>query len=146
MAAEHAFNVEQAMMERPPRGPVKVSEEFMAAFRAPIAGCSRMCHCGRTHFDNSDNMWDWNDGELEELQARHNDDPDLCVAHDHAIGCYVIDGKEYVLDCPCQGGASIEKWIIRHSHAIAAFLNARVERLKREAEAAPTVKLSEEPE
>jgi hypothetical protein len=132
------------MMIRPTRGSVKVSEEFMRAFDSLCNGCVRICHCGRTHFDN-EGHWDWSKGELEDLIANANKDPDLYIGHPYGVGCYIVDDKEYVHDCPCQGGAQFERFIIRHAHAIANFLNARAKGLEVEA-AATKVKLPSEPE
>ncbi len=104
---------------------------FEDSFRAGFGGCVMDCHCGRTCFDDSSNSYDWDSGELETLRLRSDQEPDKCVALAHACSALTIDGKTFVLGCPCGGPVAYEKFLRNHAEQIAKFLVAvRKERLE----------------
>lgn len=119
------------MSATPPNKPP--SKEFKDAFDDHVSGSVRTCECGITYFDGF-NHWDWNEGELEDLRKKAKADPEKYVEIDCAAGCYQIDGREYVWDCPCNGGYKYQHFLLRHATRILAFLEAHAKRLEEEAE------------
>lgn len=110
-----------------------VSIEFERAFASNSSGCRRECYCGRVHFDTY-NKWDWEEGELEELEARQAKEPDRYIGEGNSIGSYELMGHEIVLGCKCNTGARYEDFLIRHAREIATYLNERADRLQKEAD------------
>ena len=111
--------------------PEKPSEIFEEAFRGGFGGCSMVCECGRVCFDYY-NHYDWNQGELEELQKKAADNPKKYVPLDYSCCALCIDGKTFVMGCPCNGARKYEDWIRRHAERLAEFLvGIRKERLDR---------------
>ena len=109
------------------------SEIFEDAFRDITNGCERECTCGIVHFDVY-NSRDWEEGELDRLLKLQTEKPGRYISHDHSVGCYIIDGKEYVFGCPCKFGDKYEKFIRDHSSQIAVYLNKWSEVLKEKSE------------
>lgn len=70
-------------------------QNFARAFCLNGAGCYETCNCGKIFYDSC-NVWDWNDGEFEALQANKN-----AVACDYAIERFEIEGRYFVPDCNC---------------------------------------------
>lgn len=113
----------------------RISKIFEEAFDSGGAGSVRECVCGRTHFDDSwDSGWDWEEGELEELRKFEEESPDKFVSHDCAIGCMVIDNKEFVYDCECGLVEKYERFIIHHEMQLRRYLNKRKEMMTRKLE------------
>lgn len=108
------------------------SNDFEMAFSDHGGGCVRICHCGRTLF-NSDGDWDWEKGELEELQKKADEDPDHFIDLPYTVSTCTINSSEYVMGCPCNGMRAYEDFIINHATQIAKYLNKRVEALERKA-------------
>lgn len=102
---------------------------FEEAFRCPFSGCRGTCECG-AEFYNPDNCWDWEEGELERLEA----DKDT-IGINHSVGYVKFEGREYVDACDCwhKRAQSIIEFIVGHGSGIADFLNA--ERKRKIAEA-----------
>lgn len=109
-----------------------VSELFERGFAENSSGCIRECECGRVTF-NPSGGWTWEKGELEELFAKQDADPDKYRSVNHSVGSMTIDDKEYVLGCPCNAGRQTEDFIIKHARQVAKYLNARAEALERHA-------------
>lgn len=108
------------------------SEIFEDAFSSRMSGCIRDCQCGRVHFDTY-NTYDWEKGELEDFEKRSAEKPDKYISHDHSIGTMIIDGQEFVMDCPCGGAERYERFILRHEKQIAEYLNKRADEMTRNA-------------
>jgi hypothetical protein len=108
------------------------SDEFKNAFDDHVSGSVRTCECGITYFDGF-NRWDWEEGELEDYRKKAKKEPEKYVEIDCAAGCYQIDGREYVWDCPCNGGFKYQSFLLRHATRILAFLDAHAKRLEEEA-------------
>jgi hypothetical protein len=107
---------------------VPASQTFERAFDTGCAGCVRVCACGKTHYD-TENDWDWEEGEYESLESDPN-----AVPHDCAVGTMNIDGQEIVLGCDCDLAAKYEKFIVAHARQISEYLNARAKLLRDEAD------------
>jgi hypothetical protein len=101
----------------------EVSERFKEAFDDCGGSSHLTCECGRTHYDTS-HPGDYEAGELERFDKMHEQDPEKYIPCDHSIGYYCIDGKSFVWDCPCKGGLPYEKFIKKHRHGIAEYLNS----------------------
>ena len=90
--------------------------------------------CGRIHFDST-RQGDWEEGEVEELTAAVEKDPDRYTAHVGFVHWVMYDGVVLVSDCPC---GQVEKtatalWNMRRP--IAEFLKRATMIQKREADA-----------
>jgi hypothetical protein len=110
------------------------SELFETIFDSHGGGCRRECACGRTHFDISDNGWDWEDGELEGLQAKAKEQPDKYIEHDGIVGCMEICGAVIVYDCKCGLALAHERFLVVDAERIAKYLNERAKRLREKAD------------
>ena len=64
------------------------------AFRSGIGHSRFECNCGNV-FYNSNGSWDWEEGELEELN--NSDATDL----DYTVSTVILEGIEYCMDCIC---------------------------------------------
>lgn len=108
---------------------------FERAFSSGDNGCRRTCACGRVFYD-IENHWDWEDGEMEALQANKD-----ATAMPHACGGVILHGAEYAMDCTCWHPMAEQLiGIIRtNKRRIAKFINLEAEHLKRLAETAPKV-------
>lgn len=111
-------------------------ENFENAFRTSTGSCLFECKCGRRFF-NSNGGWDWEDGELEELEE-DNTATDL----DWSVGSLYFDSAEYARDCDCwhDRAKNLMGLIDRHSRQLAEYLNSEKDRKTKEAKLMPTVK------
>ena len=110
------------------------SELFEDIFRSNNGGCLRICVCGRINFDSSDNGWDWDQGELEELEKNQKNNPDKYIEHDGSVGTMVVSGNEIVCGCICEHAKKSEDFILENAENIAEYLNKKAKRLKEKAE------------
>jgi hypothetical protein len=107
-----------------PSEPEEPSETFIEQFRSGHGGCRIMCECGRTFYDASnDGGWDWEEGEFQELEARTRKDPDECIGVEWTVSTTTIEGKEYVIGCPCNIPSRYERFLKRHPRQIATYIN-----------------------
>ncbi len=78
------------------------SDLFEKVFGSGGGGCYRKCVCGKIHF-SLDTSYDWEEGELEELQKKEKLNPVKYVSHDASyIGTINIGEKEIVFGCSCK--------------------------------------------
>ena len=117
----------------------KCSELFYEVFNSRVSGCYRQCACGIHHYD-SVGSYDWDDGELENLNKKALEEPYKYIAHDHSVGTIIIGSMEIVMDCTCDLGPKYERFILRYQHQLAEYLNKRCEQLKAEADKIKVVK------
>lgn len=110
------------------------SKLFDEVFDSSCGGCLRTCECGITYFDTY-NIWDWEEGELEELKQKAEDDPEHYVGIDCSVGTLSIDGREIVYGCTCKLAQRYEEFILDHAEQIAEYLNKRAILLKEKAAA-----------
>lgn len=108
--------------------------EFEDAFRDGFGGCRMTCDCGRECFDVA-NTYDWGEGELEGLKVRADKEPDKYVPLDYSCSGLTVNGKTFVLGCPCNGARRYQDWIDQHDVKLARYLNARCRLLTEQAEA-----------
>lgn len=109
------------------------SELFSDVFDSKYGGCIRTCECGITHFDTY-NIYDWEEGELEELQQKAKDDPEHYVEIDCAVGTIEIGGIEIVYGCTCNLAKKYEDFILNYAEQLAKYLNKRATMLREKAD------------
>lgn len=97
-------------------------------------GCRMECRCGREHFDVV-NRYDWNEGELEGLEALAKSEPDKYIAHHGCVEGAYFNGHVAIRGCPCNFLAALEQIIIFNDHNFAKFLNQRSKELAERAKA-----------
>jgi hypothetical protein len=104
------------------------SEYFLRAFDSHGSGLRRTCDgCGRQHYC-SEAGFDFEEGELEELQGRSEKEPDRCIDHyDCSVSAIELGGKDYVIDCPCNGIARYEDFIWENRLMISDYLRRRAD-------------------
>lgn len=110
-------------------------ESFKEAFSTGSGGCRRQCACG-VQFYNSEGGWDWEEGELEELEAdKTSRDIDCTVAE------VEFDHLEYVYQCDCwhERAQKVMEYIDDHSHSIAQYLKLEKIRMQSEVDNMPTL-------
>jgi len=108
----------------------KPSEEFLEAIcdsGSIVIDCD---FCGRTHFGNEEPGMDWEEGEFERLFKPSKDNPDRYIYHSDrdTVHWGTLDGKQYVLDCPCNSASKYEDLFWRHRRTIADYFQARAKR------------------
>lgn len=108
---------------------------FQKVFGIHCSGCRRECACGRIHFDISDNGWDWDDGELENLRVGAKEKPDQYFKQSGAVQTMLIDGMEFVMDCPCGYALKVETFIRQNAERIKDYLAQWSKTLKAKADA-----------
>lgn len=106
-------------------------ERFIAAFTDQSGGCRRQCDCGTIYY-NSDGGWDWEEGELDELESNQN-----AIDCSFTIGTLSFGGKEYVETCDCWHASAMQMmaWVDSHSHCLARYINGEREAALKRAEA-----------
>lgn len=114
--------------------PKQCSELFNDLFDSSCSGCIRTCACGITWFDTY-NTWDWEKGELEELNEKEKANPDKYKSRDCSIGTLEINGIEIVYRCTCDLAYRYEQFIRIHAVQIAKYLNEMSKQLKERSEA-----------
>jgi hypothetical protein len=109
-----------------------VSKEFRDAVRVGSTIRATCGLCGRECFEDSKTAGTWEEGELEELRQKAHDYPDKFIAMEY-VETGVIDGKEVVVNCPCNMLHHSEEWIWKHRHIIARYLAAITKKKAEEA-------------
>ena len=89
--------------------------------------------CGITHYSSMEG--DFEDGELELLEANHKENPDMYVDHlDEYARCGYLEGKQYVIDCTCNKARPYEDFIWKNRDMIVTYLKAKSEARLKEAQ------------
>jgi hypothetical protein len=101
----------------------ELSADFIEGF-CHIRTCHATCElCGRDHFGRDG---DFDEGELEKCEEAAAADPDKCVDHgDESVSLVNIDGKQAIVECPCNKLVQYENWIWAHRFNIAEYLQIR---------------------
>jgi hypothetical protein len=110
------------------------SELFERVFSSGGGGIVRTCACGRIHYDVSFSGADWEEGELEDLQRRHAENPDKYVECDYTVTTMSVAGEEIVMGCECNTARRYENFIIMHAGLLAIYLRARAKMLRGKAD------------
>lgn len=101
-----------------------VSTELQEIF-CNDGGCLTMqCElCGRQHFAVYDNEGTYDPGELEDLRAKAEKDPDKYMEQNcSSLGFGYIGGRMYVYGCDCDEARRFELLLRTHASQIAEFL------------------------
>lgn len=98
------------------------SREFYSAFCHSGSLVITCNYCDRTYFGRGG---DYEDGELEELQAKAEKEPDKYREREDFTSYFNFNGRQCVFDCPCGASERIEALIWNNRHDIAEYLNAR---------------------
>lgn len=111
-------------------------ESFELAFDNQFSTCRSACACGKVYYDDYNEGYTWEEGELEALHADPN-----ATALDHAVGFVEIEGKQYVSSCSCWHGKAqkVVEWLNFHAKPVAKFLSLEKRRKQAIADASPTV-------
>lgn len=117
----------------------KPSKMFVKSLKGGGAS-SIYCSCGRMHYAPS-NLYDSDDeddytGMLNSALEDQKKDPDGVVINyeDDFIFAKDIDGRTFVVDCPCNGLRKYEDFIWSNRDAIREYLKVRIEQEARWAE------------
>lgn len=106
-----------------------ITEEFLDAIHSGGTMCAIGCElCGRTHYvNNPHEMGDYEEGELEELEAMHEKEPDKYIPWDCPVSWGCFAGKQAVIGCPCNEEKlkPYEDFIWSHRYMITEYLLAR---------------------
>ncbi len=109
----------------------KPSQMFLDALKGGGSSCVH-CNCGRTHYAPC-NLYDSDDesdyeNALKDAYEAQKKDPDGVVINneDDFIFAKDIDGRTFVVDCPCNGLTKYENWIWSNRDAIRDYLKVRV--------------------
>ncbi len=81
----------------------EVESAFVSAFSCHSSTTVADCGCGRTYFTSCPTGGDFDEGELEELQANREKEPDLYFETNvyDSIEIVAIGGEEYIPQCKC---------------------------------------------
>lgn len=114
----------------------KPSKMFLRSLQGG-GSSSIYCNCGRTHYApgnlyNSDDEEDYT-SMLNDALAEQKKDPEGVVIdyEDDFVYSKELDGKVFVVDCPCNGLRKYEDWIWSNRDSIRDYYKVRV---KQEAE------------
>lgn len=109
------------------------SDIFEQVFDARIGSNCRTCVCGRTYF-NSHDIGCFDGDELEELEKKTLDDPDMYIAVDYTIGTMDIGGVDIVIGCSCDTAAKYERFILTHAKRLKEYLRLQAIALRKKAD------------
>ena len=111
-------------------------DSFKKAFDPGGCSCQGTCNCGRIFYNDDENGWDREDGELERLRADKN-----ATAVDYAVSMVIFEGREYAMNCNCWRARAkrIIEFIDSHAESIAKYLTIEKKRKQFEANRAPVV-------
>ena len=111
------------MSKEPPKNP---PSEIFTRTLSRSGGIVSDCEwCGRTFFEDDEHAGDWEPGELEALRKRAKAEPDKCIPMEH-VGRCEMDGKTYIIGCPCNALTPYEEFIWDYRQFIMAYISARV--------------------
>ena len=108
---------------RPKYGDAPCSEPFQVAFITQ-GGIAIDCEaCGRTHFNQASH--DFEEGELEELDAKQAKDPDAYIVSSYDIRYGYFMGRQFVLGCPCGFAGVFEDALWGNRFRISSYFTTR---------------------
>jgi len=110
---------------------IKPSQMFIDACRGGGAS-SVYCTCGRMHYApenllDSDDETDYQN-MLDDVMEEKKQDPEGVIIHHDTSFVYAkdIDGRTYVVDCPCNGLSKYENFIWDNKDIIREYLKVRI--------------------
>ncbi len=110
---------------------------FKEAFDQGIGSCRQTCECGHIFYNSGDGDWDWEVGELKDLDKDPN-----AICLDYPVPLISFESHEYVPECDCwkKRAEMIIGFLDTHNHQIAKYLTLEKERKQIEADYSPVVK------
>lgn len=87
--------------------------------------------CNRTYFAYKG---DYDEGELEDLQSKAKKNPEKYIETSDFTSWGTVNGKQFVIDCPCNGVKGIENWLWSHRYIVESFFRRKAQRIKEDAE------------
>ena len=109
-------------------------ESFKDGFADNTGTCRASCACGREFYNpNPHNGWDFEEGELDELEAEG------ATATEHSVEYMSFEGSTYVMQCDCwkDRAKRVMSFLDAHATKIANYFKAEKERLERESKSIP---------
>jgi|GEM_PF-1437568 len=100
------------------------SEAFKLSVRQASTNAIQCELCGRTYF-NPSTGFDWEEGELEELIAQSEEEPDKYLSLNCDPEWGYIDGKQAVIDCKCNLLSKYENLFWESRRIIAEYFRQR---------------------
>ena len=94
-----------------------------------IADCG---FCGRCYFSDGCVEGDYEENELEEFRAKAALNPIMYIEWGGLVWTTLINGKEWVAGCECNGPRQVEDFIWSHRNLCAEYLQLRVQRMGEE--------------
>jgi len=76
-------------------------------------------YCGRTYFGGDG---DFEEDEFEELRELAKQNPEMYIECEDYTRVVYVNGKEYVLDCPCMVPKPVEKFLWSHRDIALKFI------------------------
>ncbi len=82
------------------------------------------CNCGRVHFTSASGHGDYEQGELEQLQAKAAQSPEKYIEHTQYdyVEAILICGERVILGCQCRQDELIAALIETHANALVEYL------------------------
>jgi len=100
------------------------SEEFLEAFSDHVSSVVVECDfCGRVYFATQDHG-DFEEGELAELRANAEKEPDKYIEVDYFTSRIGVDGRCYAWGCKCNKVRMHEEWVWANRRKILDYLTA----------------------
>ncbi len=113
----------------------KTSEHFNRAIISSSSISIDCPFCGRVHYASFNNEGNFEEGELEDLRKKAKKEPKKYIEHDYSsIEWGYLDGKQYVVDCECNGARRYEDFIWNHRYLILNYLDRRNCEIKEKAD------------
>jgi len=106
----------------------KPSDEFVDAF-CSHGSCRWTCVCGRTYF-SSDGGFNFDDGELEDLEKRAKDDPDACIDVGSCSVGVIHFAEDHVVGCMCNSLYTYEAFLWNNRYNVASYFKKKNELLE----------------
>lgn len=108
---------------------------FENAFDTHCGSSRATCACGR-RFYNNDGGWDWEEGELEKLEA-----DSTATNLEWSIGYVEFEGVTFVVDCECwkKRAQKIMEFLDGHRREICEYFKLEKQRALKEANDLPDV-------
>lgn len=94
------------------------------------------CNCGKVYWDNYNNAYDWESGELERLSANPN-----AVPCDFAPSRLILLGAAYCDACDCWHGVGVKvaNWLDENKIEIANYFKLERERIIAAGDSIPVI-------
>lgn len=102
----------------------EASRLFFEAF-VVLGTCIADCQaCGRGHISSESGI-DWEENERENFFAKQKDDPDGFINHDDSVHLFNWEGKQIIVECPCNYAGFLENWLWFRRNSIMGYFTAR---------------------